>query len=165
MKVAIGFGSSLGHRHGNIELAVRRLALKPGLVFLRCSRYYRTPPMRGGHAKNWFLNAVALYECTLAPHDLLSICHHIEHLAGKRPTLHWGDRPLDIDILVMEGITHSESGLTLPHPGIEHRSFVIEPLQEVWKNCIHPQTQQRFTARARAKYPRLSVSGVLARSL
>jgi 2-amino-4-hydroxy-6-hydroxymethyldihydropteridine diphosphokinase len=165
LKVAIGLGSSLGHRHGHIELAVRRLALKPGLQFLRCSRYYRTPPMQGGHAQNWFLNAVALFECTIAPQPLLSICHQIERLAGKRPNLHWGDRPLDIDILVMEGVVSSEPGLTLPHPAIEHRSFVIQPLQEVWKNCIHPQTQQRLAAQATAAYPLLSASGVLARTL
>lgn len=132
MRVAIGLGASLGDRRRTLERAVRRLGAGEGMRLLRGSRWYLNPPMRGGTARGWFLNGVALFDTTLAPHDVLARCRALEDEEGRRRARHWGDRPLDLDVLVYEGVTSDDPTLRLPHPGISRRPFVWWPLHEVW---------------------------------
>lgn len=138
MKVAIGLGSSLGDRRRHLELAVRKLGAHPRMQYLRGSRLYRTPPLRGGSARGWFLNAVALFETTLEPRDVLELCIALESAAGRRRARHWGDRTLDLDVLLTDGEVLTGPRLTVPHPAIADRPFVRIPLAEAWPDAVEP---------------------------
>lgn len=131
MKLAIGLGASLGDRRQRLELTLQQLA-GPGMRLVRASRWYASPPLAGGSARNYFLNGVGLYECTLPLDQVLARCQALEHAAGRRRARFWGDRPLDLDLLVAEDTTLSTPALTLPHPAIGRRAFVLWPLLEVW---------------------------------
>ncbi len=146
MLVAIGLGSSLGPRRATLELAVRQLGATDGVQLLRTSRWYRTPPLAGGHARGWFLNGVALVDTQLEPLAMLQRCRSLENMAGRRRARHWGDRTLDLDLLVAEGHVERTADLTLPHPAITRRAFVLLPLLEVWPDAVDPTTGARFAA-------------------
>jgi len=134
-RIAIGLGASLGDRRATLERTVRRLDRMPGLELLRVSRWYASPPMRGGTARNAFLNGVALYATTLEPLELLAICRAMETQAGRRRARHWGDRPLDLDLLTWDGEIIAHPDLSLPHPGVTKRDFVLYPLLEIWPDA------------------------------
>lgn len=152
-RLAIGLGVSLApatpsagacprhvaDRATQLRIAVATLAVTPGLTLIRVSRWWSSPPMRGGSARNPFLNAVALFRCTARLEDVLDRCQRLEARAGRRRNRHWGDRPLDLDLLLAEGIVRSEDRLALPHPGIPSRPFVIGPLMEVWPDAVDPR--------------------------
>lgn len=108
------------------------------------SRWYKSPPLRGGAARNWFLNGVALYRVTLPLPELLRRCQALEEAAGRRRARHWGDRPLDLDLIHAEGVVSDAPGLRLPHPAIASRPFVLFPLREVWPDAVDPRTHTRW---------------------
>lgn len=165
MKVAIGLGSSLGDRRGWIELAVRKLHARPDTTVVRSSRLLRTPPMRGGSARGWFLNAVCLLETEASPRDLLTACAQLEEDAGRRRKSHWGDRTLDLDVLVAEGVVSDDPWLVLPHPGIAERPFVLGPLLEVWPDVVDPRTGIPYADLPLGIGPVPVPTGILARKL
>lgn len=136
MRVAIGLGSSMGDRRACLGRAVSRLACTPGSTLIAVSRWYASPPMVGGSARGWFLNGVALLDSALPPEAWLVRCRALEAAAGRRRAQHWGDRTLDLDLLVVEGATRASVDLTLPHPGIASRPFVYRPLTEVWPDAL-----------------------------
>jgi 2-amino-4-hydroxy-6-hydroxymethyldihydropteridine diphosphokinase len=142
--VAIGLGSSLGKRRVQLELALKMLDAKPGLRLLRASRWYLTPPLSGGTARCPFINGVALFEAEVSPQELLRYCRRLEEGAGRRRARHWGDRPLDLDILLAGDLIVNDPCLTLPHPAIAKRPFVLYPLLEVWPDAINPRTGEAW---------------------
>jgi 2-amino-4-hydroxy-6-hydroxymethyldihydropteridine diphosphokinase len=145
MKIAIGLGASQGDRQRTLERAVVLLGRRAAWSFVACSRWYRSPPMRGGTAVGWFLNGVAVYDVALpdrdAAWDALDACRALEAAAGRRRARWWGDRPLDLDVLFTEGLTLRDPALTLPHPGLGDRPFVYWPLVEAWPD-LRPQLAQ-----------------------
>ncbi len=159
MKVAIGLGSSLGDRHAQLELALRKLDAAAGLRLLRASRFVRTPPMRGGAARGWFLNAVATFRCELTLEQLLHCCRELEATAGRRRARFWGDRPLDLDILLAEGQSRGDAQLQVPHPGIGERGFVLGPLLEVWPDAVDAEGRP-YADLPRAPGPRPAPAGI-----
>lgn len=162
-RVAIGLGSSLGNRRAHIDRALRHLDRTAGLRLLRCSRLVRTPPMRGGTASGWFLNAVAVYSTVLHPHDILMRCRELEHRAGRRRSRYWGDRTLDLDVLLHESVVVDSETLVVPHPNVADRPFVIGPLLEIWPDAAHPKTHRPFATMPPPTGPRAVTCGVLAR--
>lgn len=162
MRIAIGLGSSLGDRRRALETAVARLATRPGLRLLRTSAWVRTPPLRGGAARNWFLNGVALFETTLSPLEVLDLCVALEEAAGRRRARHWGDRTLDLDLLLWGDRALSEPRLTVPHPGIARRPFVLGPLLEVWPDARDPISGRPYAELPTPAGPRPSAAGRLA---
>jgi 2-amino-4-hydroxy-6-hydroxymethyldihydropteridine diphosphokinase len=140
VKAAIGLGCSLGPRRATLERTVHQLHATPHTRVLRVSRWWRTPPMRGGTARGWFLNGVVLVETELSPDALLDRCIALERRAGRRRARHWGDRTLDLDLLHVEGVTSDGPRLVLPHPGIGRRPFVRLPLREVWPEAVDPRS-------------------------
>lgn len=94
------------------------------------SSIYRTPPW-GVTDQPDFFNAVIRAETTLAPLELLRTAKEVEETLGRRPTYRWGPRVIDIDLLLMEGVTISNAVLTLPHPALLERAFVTVPLLEL----------------------------------
>ncbi len=160
MRAAIALGSSLGPRRRILERAVQQLAATPGIRVERVSRWWRTPPMRGGTARGWFLNGAVRIETSLSPDELLHRCVALEAASGRRRARHWGDRTLDLDLLHVEGVTADGPHLVLPHPGIAKRRFVLLPLLEVWPDARDPRTGKRWADGGEAPGPRPVACGV-----
>ena len=161
MRVALGLGSSLGDRTAHLVTALLSLHASPEIRVERVSRLYRTPPMRGGTAKGWFLNAVATAQTDLSPEQLLDVCRRLEDQAGRRRARFWGDRPLDLDILLLDRHIITTPTLSVPHPGIANRPFVHIPLLEVWPEALDPRTGQLWREAHLQPSPRPVPIGVL----
>jgi len=126
----LGLGSNLGDRRGNLRQAVELLAQVPGVVVRRRSSLYENPPV-GYEAQPDFLNAVVEIETSLSPRALLEALQAIENRLGRERTIRWGPRTMDLDLLLFEGVRLDEEGLTLPHPRLCERAFVLVPLAEL----------------------------------
>ena len=137
-RIAVGLGSSLGPRRRQLERAIRLLNARPGIALWRCSRWYLTPPMRGGTARGWFLNGVAVFHTDLDPHAFLAECIRLEVRSGRRRARYWGDRTLDLDVLLVDDQITQSDDLQVPHPAIARRPFVLIPLVEAWPEARDP---------------------------
>jgi len=124
----IGIGSNIGNRLGHLTDAVRRLATLGSIV--EGSPVYETAPV-GGPDQDHYLNAVVGLDTEIAPRDLLENLLEIERMAGRVRGERWGPRTLDLDILTYGGEIVDEPGLTVPHPEIRNRRFVLTPLADV----------------------------------
>jgi 2-amino-4-hydroxy-6-hydroxymethyldihydropteridine diphosphokinase len=164
VRVAIGLGSSLGDRRATLERTLVRLDATPGLQLVRASRWVRTPPLRGGTATGWFLNGVAVFAATLDPHAILDVCRALETAEGRRRTRFWGDRTLDLDLLLVDGVVVRDERLTVPHPALHLRPFVLGPLLEVWPDAVDAGTGRRLAETPRPKGPLPVHAGVVARA-
>ncbi|MBC7292651.1 MAG: quinolinate synthase NadA, partial [Thermoleophilia bacterium] len=136
-KAYLGLGSNLGDSEAVLRAAVRRLDSLPGTRVEAVSSLYRTAPV-GGPSQPDFLNLVVEVETSLSPLDLLAACQRLEKAFGRRRTVRWGPRTLDIDILWYHGFTASREDLEVPHPRIEERRFVLEPLVELAPDLVLP---------------------------
>ena len=163
MRVAVGMGSSLGDRRRQLELAVAVLDATSHTRFVRASRWYRTPPMRGGSARGWFLNGVVAFDTELDPTGFLSECIALEQRLGRRRARHWGDRTLDLDVLLAGEHIIDTPQLQLPHPAIAQRAFVLVPLREALPDAVDPITGVRFADLPVPGGPTPAPVGVLAR--
>ncbi len=134
-EVYLGLGSNLGDREGNILKAIGRL--RERVRILRVSSLYETEPV-GYTEQPWFLNAVCAGETALSPHALLDFIKSIERELGRTGGVRWGPRPIDIDILFYNSLVFSDAALTIPHPRLHERRFVLVPLAEVAPDLVHP---------------------------
>jgi 2-amino-4-hydroxy-6-hydroxymethyldihydropteridine diphosphokinase len=131
MRAYIALGSNLGNSKQQLLDAIDKLSRLPSSHVLARSRLYRTPPW-GNVAQPDFLNAVVIVETPLSPHDLLDALLAIEREAGRtRLGERWGPRTLDLDLLHVAGQTVNDERLTLPHPHISERAFVLLPLNDL----------------------------------
>lgn len=151
-RCAIGLGANLGHVAGAFLRALQSLAQSHCSV-PRYSRVYATQPV-GPQAGHPFQNFCALLDTELAPHDLLDLLQQIEVDAGRTRTVRWGPRPLDIDLLTYGDLVLTDFRLTIPHPGLVYRRFVLDPLVEIAPDLVHPvlgrsirELQQRLLLR------------------
>lgn len=143
--ILIAIGSNLEGPWGPPHEAVQRAftALdQPPLRLLRASRAIVTAPY-GRTDQPDFVNAVAEIETGLKPRALLQRLHAIERSAGRKRTLHWGPRTLDLDLIDYHGLVVTADGaarrrLVLPHPGIADRTFVLQPIAEIAPDWRHP---------------------------
>lgn len=131
----IGLGSNLGDRLAALKLAVHMLVATPRLTVLRLSRVYECPAW-GYQSEHDYLNAVAEISWQGPPLELADQCYRIEaaggrHRHGARRAEGYRDRPIDIDLLWLDGITSNEERLTLPHPRAHVRAFVLVPWHEL----------------------------------
>jgi 2-amino-4-hydroxy-6-hydroxymethyldihydropteridine diphosphokinase len=134
--VLLGLGSNLGDRQRNLERALE--ALEPrAIAVLERSSFYLTEPV-GGPPQDWFVNAAARVETTLAPEDLLRACLAVEQGMGRVRGERNGPRTLDIDILFYGRLVLETPGLRLPHPRLHERRFVLVPLLELAPQLRHP---------------------------
>ena len=137
MRAAIGLGSNLGDRRAHIEQALAALESMPGVSVEAVSTLIETEPV-GGPPQGPYLNAAALLSCELDPHGLLAVLQGLERGAGRKPGPRWGPRPLDLDVLLLDGGERvvRDDELEVPHPRLCGRRFVLEPLAEIaphWK--------------------------------
>lgn len=138
--IYLGLGSNLGDRHTLLLQAIERLIQRVGPM-LRCSSFIESEPM-GFESEHPFMNAVALLQTELSPCQLLEVTQQIERELGRtdksqKPTANsqpmYHDRTIDIDILLYGDQNINEPDLQIPHPRMEERPFVMEPLYEVQK--------------------------------
>jgi 2-amino-4-hydroxy-6-hydroxymethyldihydropteridine diphosphokinase len=125
-RVLLGLGSNLGDRRRTLREAIDSL---PGVVAV--SSLYETDPVGGPPGQEPYLNLVVAIESAASPRNLLGMCHRIESAAGRVRSERWGPRTLDIDILWIDGETVDEPDLSIPHPRMFERRFVLVPLQDV----------------------------------
>jgi 2-amino-4-hydroxy-6-hydroxymethyldihydropteridine diphosphokinase len=133
----IGFGSNLGNRLNNCRNAIGALAALPPCTLLKTSSFYETSPV-GLVEQPAFINGVVLLETAEDAHWLLRQMVEIEKTFGRIRTLKWGPRSIDLDLLFFDDQIINTPELSVPHPLLHERRFVLEPLNEVAPNFRHP---------------------------
>ncbi|QHI96118.1 2-amino-4-hydroxy-6-hydroxymethyldihydropteridine diphosphokinase [Aristophania vespae] len=128
--VGLSLGANLGPREATLKAAIDMLARAEGLQIDRVSGLYDSAPW-GVEDQPPFINLCLLGQTSLRPMALLRLCKEIELLLGRIPGRHWGERALDIDLLFYGEMQIDNPVLTLPHPRIFERAFVLEPLYEL----------------------------------
>lgn len=136
-EVFIGLGSNLGDRTALLAQGLARLA-EAGFDVARESSRYLTEPV-DAPPQDWFVNAVAAGRTSLTPEALLAACLEVEQGLGRERGLHHGPRTLDLDILIYGDERRDGPDLTLPHPRMHERRFVLTPLCELAPDLRHPR--------------------------
>jgi 2-amino-4-hydroxy-6-hydroxymethyldihydropteridine diphosphokinase len=131
----IGIGSNVGDREVNCRKAIELLAESGKVVSV--SSLYRTEPV-GYHEQEDFINAVAKVETDRTPAELLTVCRAIEDRLGRKRGLRWGPRTADLDILLYGNQVVNQPGLSIPHPRMAVRKFVLIPLVEIAPDAVDP---------------------------
>jgi len=137
--IFIAVGSNIDPEH-NLSLGVRYLHNVPELTVTQTSSWYKTRPW-GIEDQAYFLNAVVGGTTTLSPYQLLKTTQNIETQLGRQRTIKNGPRTLDLDILLYDEQEMHEPDLTIPHPGLYERDFMLIPLIEIAPTVIHPTLQ------------------------
>lgn len=142
----VALGANVGDRAGNIRAATEALGRLAGLTVTRVSGNYETAAVGGPPDSPPFLNAAAEIRTTLAPREVLACLLAIEQRLGRIRRERWGPRTIDLDLLLYgDQVSHDEA-LTLPHPRMHERRFVLEPLAEIAADTIHPVLNQTIKA-------------------
>ncbi len=126
----LALGSNLGDRVAALQFAVDQLDANDAIAVTAVSHVYETEPV-GGPEQDAYLNAVVAVDTTLGPHELLRAAHDIEDGAQRVRTVRWGPRTLDIDVLLYDDLRVDDPVLTVPHPRMGERDFVLVPLRDV----------------------------------
>jgi len=137
MATFLGLGANLGDRLSTLQLAIDLLAAEPRISVHRTSRVWETDPV-GGPLQPEFLNVVAELDTTLEPFDLLAAVNRVEAALGRIRDVRWGPRTIDIDILLIDDRTIDDDRLTVPHPRMHQRAFVVMPLLELLPDPVLP---------------------------
>ena len=132
----IALGSNLGDKEANLRKALELLE-KRGVEVVRTSSFICTEPY-GVTDQPQFLNAVCEVRTSLAPLELLHTLLDIEQEMGRVRLRHWGERNIDLDLLLYEDVVMDTPELKLPHPDMQNRDFVLLPLVEIAPELVHP---------------------------
>jgi len=126
----IGLGGNIGDVRSNLKEAVINLGSLPKVTVRERSPVYKTPPW-GITDQDWFLNACIEVQTSFSPVQLLEACLSIETALNRKRDVRWGPRTIDLDILIYEGLEMHTDALTLPHPRMHERGFVMKPLSDI----------------------------------
>ena len=132
----IGIGSNLGQPDFEVRRAISYLPTQ-GIRIIHCSSLYQTEPLDTTE-NDWFINAVALVTFNGKPRDLLHMCLEMETSRGRKRKFNNAPRALDLDILLLGDLVQSDKDLTIPHPRMHERRFVLEPMVQIAPNVTHP---------------------------
>ena len=139
---AVALGANLGDRDANLRFAIERLSETPGVSDVAMSGVIETPALTlaGSSPQPDYLNAAARLRTTLPPRELLELLLSIERDAGRERSSEprWGARVLDLDLLLYGERIIDEESLTVPHPRLHERDFVLRPLADVAPDLRHP---------------------------
>ena len=133
----VALGANLADPIAQLRTALDSLTRLPDSSLLRASSLYRTAPV-GIHHQPDFINAVAAFETTLSPYEFLDALFTIERQFGRRRDFHHAPRTLDLDLLIYDDQVIEQPQLTLPHPRMHLRAFVLAPLLEIAPDCLIP---------------------------
>ncbi len=136
----IALGSNLGDRAANLQTAIQKM--HPVVRVTQASPIYQTPPW-GITDQPWFLNQVVRGTTLLPPLNLLTFLKDLELKIGRQPAARFGPRLIDLDILFYDDLVLESKSLTIPHPELHKRAFVLVPLLDVAPDWIHPVIGQR----------------------
>lgn len=136
MDIYLGLGSNVGERETTLRAALELLSGR-GVATWRVSSLYLTEPV-GGPPQDWFLNMVVAARYAGSPEALLAACLLVEQELGRERRVPNGPRTLDIDVLLFGSDQRDRDGLTIPHPRMHERRFVLEPLVEIAPDVVHP---------------------------
>jgi len=139
-RVFLSLGSNLGDRVANVHKALEQLP-GVGVEVTRISSFYKTEPV-DFRPQAWFVNCVAEAETRLMPMQLLNAVKTVERALGRRSGVAKRPRAIDIDILLYESVTVRSAALTIPHPRMAERRFVLLPLRELAGTVRHPVTKR-----------------------
>lgn len=146
MAAYIALGSNQGDRELNLLRGVAELGRLPGTRVAALSGFYETEPV-GAIPQTDFYNAVARINTELSPLQLLDELQRIEfHIFKRKKDMHWGPRPMDLDILFYNDDVITGERLTIPHPRLHERRFVLQPLAEIAPDLVHPLLHKSITA-------------------
>ena len=138
VRAYVGLGANLGDREATIRRAVELVGSSPDVVVVGVSSLRETEPW-GPVEQPSYLNGVLALETDLAPRALLDLLLDVERRLGRRRDgERWGPRTIDLDLLLCEGQSVDEPGLTLPHPHLHERRFALEPLVELAPDAVVP---------------------------
>ena len=131
----LGLGGNIGDPVGNMALALKALDQRDDCRLGKVSHLYKTPPW-GKTDQAWFFNGCAEIMTSLEPLALLQACLETERSLKRVRMERWGPRSIDIDILAMDGLTMADDHLTLPHPRMTGRGFVLVPLNDIAPDVV-----------------------------
>lgn len=131
IRAALGLGSNIGDTRENLDKAVIYLNATPGISVIARSSDYRTPPW-GPIPQDDYRNICITVDTTLSARSLLEHCLAIEERMGRTRDIRWGPRIIDIDVLIYGDEKINQESLTVPHPRMGERAFVLVPLAEIW---------------------------------
>ena len=135
--VFLGIGSNVGDRAGFLLAALRKLRETASVKIVNISSIYETEPV-GVKDQDSFLNGVVRVQTSLSIQDFHIRVKNIEREVGRLERVRWGPREIDIDILLFGGQIIDEPNLKIPHPEMQKRRFVLQPLAEIAPDVVHP---------------------------
>ena len=138
--IYLSLGSNSGDRVGYLQQAASLIGAAEDINIITSSSFYETEPWRMD-SENWFVNAVIQISTSLSPQDLLDVCKRIESQLGRKRDGNsdkYSDRTIDIDILFYDNLVTCNDKLTIPHPAIHKRAFVLVPMLEIAQDFVHP---------------------------
>jgi len=138
----LGLGSNLGDRAGRLSKARAALA-EHGVKIRAASSLYETEPL-GFREQPWFVNQAVEVESALSPHKLLRLVKRVEKAMGRTAARRDGPRVIDLDILLAEDTVVRTEELTIPHPRLTERNFVLVPLAEIAPQAVHPVLNKKI---------------------
>lgn len=133
--IYLALGSNLGDRYANLRAAIT--ALPPAVYVVQESPVYETRPW-GYTDQPTFLNMTLKGETALEPVELLQRLKNLETGLGRQPSVRWGPRLIDLDILFYSDLVLETQGLVIPHPHLQERAFVLVPLADLAPDLLHP---------------------------
>lgn len=133
----LGLGSNVGERHSYLQKATSAIGRIDGVRVVWTSSVYETDPV-GRTDQPKFLNAVVEIETSAPPDELLAQLKCVEQEVGRTTAERWGPREIDIDILLYDGLVYDSEAVTVPHPELPKRKFVLAPLREIAPDLVHP---------------------------
>jgi len=137
-RVYLGLGSNLAEPVEQLKVALKSIGALSDTKLITCSSFYGSKPL-GPQDQPDFVNAVCLIETLLSPHVLLSELQNIEQTQGRVKKRHWGERLIDIDILLCDQLCLQTESLTIPHSQMHLRDFVLLPLAEISPGLVIPK--------------------------
>jgi 2-amino-4-hydroxy-6-hydroxymethyldihydropteridine diphosphokinase len=133
----IGIGSNLGTSGENCVEAIEKISTNDHIKIISKSSFYKTAPI-GDIEQDWFINSVIRVDTKLNPKELLLTLLNIESEMGRIRKEKWGPRLIDLDLLFYDKLILNQEGITLPHPEMQKRNFVLVPLNEISESLTHP---------------------------
>ena len=139
----IALGSNMGNREDNLKNAVTQIRSNKYCDVMNVSSFIETKPY-GYTNQDDFLNGAIEIKTLLSPYELLDYLHEVENKASRTRTVHWGPRTLDLDIIFYDDLIIDSPTLVIPHPEMEKRDFVLNPLKQISPYKVHPILNMRI---------------------